>query len=195
MLPRFVIAFSPPPKEYLLILWLQSLSAVILEPKERKSVTVSTFPPSICHEMMGPDATIFIFWMLCFKPAFYLSSFMFIKMLFSYSLLFAIRVVSSACLRLLIFLLTTLIPACGSSSPVFCMMYSPYKLSKQDDNIQPWCAPFLIWNQSVVLCPVQLIPLAHRFLRRQIRWSGIPSLEKFSTVYCDPCCQRLWHSQ
>ena len=79
---------------------------------------------------------------------------MFIKRLFSYSSLFAIRMVSSAYLRLLIFLLTTLIPACGSSSPVFCMMCSAYKLNKQGDNIQPWCAPFPIWNQSVVLCPV-----------------------------------------
>ena len=59
MLSRFVIAFFPRSK-YLLISWLQSLSAVILEPKKRKSVTVSTFPPSICHEVMGPDAMILV---------------------------------------------------------------------------------------------------------------------------------------
>ena len=57
---KFVIAFLPRSKR-LLILWLQSLSAVILEPKRIKSVTVSTFSPSICHEVMGPDAMIFVF--------------------------------------------------------------------------------------------------------------------------------------
>ena len=46
-----------------------------LEPKKRKSVTVSTFSPSICHEVTGPDAMIFVFWMLSFKPSFPLSSF------------------------------------------------------------------------------------------------------------------------
>ena len=66
------------------------------------------------------------------------SPFTFIKRLFSSSLLYAIRVVSSAYLRLLIFLPEILIPACASSSPVFLMMYSAYKLNKQGDNIQPW---------------------------------------------------------
>ena len=55
ILSRFVISFLPRSKR-LLILWLQSLSAVILELKKIKSVTVSTFFPSICYEMMGPDA-------------------------------------------------------------------------------------------------------------------------------------------
>ena len=67
-----------------------------------KSVTVSTVLLSICHEVMGLDAMIFIFWMLSFKPSFSCSSFTFIKRLFSSSLS-AIRVVSSAYLRLLIF--------------------------------------------------------------------------------------------
>ena len=62
-------------------------------------------------------------------------------------------VVSSAYLRLLIFLRAILIPACVSSSPAFLMMYSAYKLNKQGDNIQPWHTPFPIWNQSVP-CPV-----------------------------------------
>ena len=57
---RFVIAFLPRSK-HLLISWLQSLSTVILEPKKIKSVTVSTFPPSICHEVIGPDAMILVF--------------------------------------------------------------------------------------------------------------------------------------
>ena len=103
LLSRFVIAFLPRDK-HLLISWLQSLSAVILEPKMIKSVTVNTVFPSICHEVMGLDAMIFVFWMLSFKPAFSLSSFTFIKRLFSFSSLSAIRVVSSAYLRLLIFL-------------------------------------------------------------------------------------------
>ena len=60
MLSRFVIVFLPRNK-CLLISWLQSSSAVILEPKKIKSVTISTFSPSICHEMMGPDATILVF--------------------------------------------------------------------------------------------------------------------------------------
>ena len=102
---------------------------------------------------MGPDAMIFVFWMLSFKPAFSLSSFTFIKRLFSSSLS-AVMVVSSIYLRLLIFLLAILIPAYVSSSLVFCMMYAAYKLNKQGDNIQPWCTPFPIWNQSVVPCPV-----------------------------------------
>ena len=69
-LSRFVIAFLPR-RKYLLILWLQSLSAVILECKKIKSVTASTFSISICHEVMGPDAMILVFWMLHFKPAFH----------------------------------------------------------------------------------------------------------------------------
>ena len=75
--------------------------------------------------------------MLSFKPAFSLSSFIFIKRLFSFSLLSAIRVESSVYLKLLIFLLAILITACASSSPAFHTMYSAYKLSKQGDNIQP----------------------------------------------------------
>ena len=59
-LSRLVIAFLPRSK-HLLISWLQSLTAVILEPKKIKSVTVSFFPPSICHEVMGPDAMILVF--------------------------------------------------------------------------------------------------------------------------------------
>ena len=99
MLPELVIAFLPRSK-HLLISCLQSPSAVILEPKEIKSVTVSIVSPSICHKVMGLDAMIFVFWMLSFKPTFSLFSFTFTKKLFSSSLLSAIRVVSSAYLRL-----------------------------------------------------------------------------------------------
>ena len=80
-----------------------------------KSRTVSTVSPSICHEVTGLDAMILVFWMLSFKPTFSLSSFTF-KRLFSSPSLSAIRVVSSAYLRLLIFLLAILIPACALSN-------------------------------------------------------------------------------
>ena len=103
MLSRLVITFLPRSKR-LLISWLQSPSAVVLEPPKIKSDTVSTVYPSISHEVMGPDAMILVFWMLSFKPTFSLSSFTFIKRLFSSSSLSGIRVVSSAYLRLLIFL-------------------------------------------------------------------------------------------
>ena len=70
MLSRFVITFLPR-NMCLLISWLQSPSTVILEPKKVKSVTVSIVSSSIYHEVMGPDAMIFVFLMLSFKPAFY----------------------------------------------------------------------------------------------------------------------------
>ena len=95
MLSRLVITFLLRSK-HLLISWLQSPSAVILEPKKIKPATVSTVSPSICHEAMGLDAMIFVFWVLSFKPTFSLSSFTFIKRLFSSSSLSAVRVVSSA---------------------------------------------------------------------------------------------------
>ena len=60
MLSRLIITFLPRSKR-LLISWLQSPSAVILEPKKVKSVTVSSLSPSICREVMGPDATILVF--------------------------------------------------------------------------------------------------------------------------------------
>ena len=56
-----------------LILWLQAPSAVILEPKKMKSLTVPIVSPSICHEVKGLDAIFLVFWMLTFKPAFSLS--------------------------------------------------------------------------------------------------------------------------
>ena len=111
-----------------------------------------------------------------FHPPLSVSSFTFIRRLLSSCSLSAIRVVLSAYLRLLIFLPAILIPACASYSPAFLMMYSAYKLNKQGDNIQPWCTPFPIWNQSVVSCPVLTVASwpAYRFLKRQVRWSGIP---------------------
>ena len=133
MLSRLVIAFLPW-RKHLSISWLQSPSAVILEPKKIKSVTVSIVSPSICHEVMGPDAMILVFRMLSFKSAFSLSSFTFSK-LFSSSPLSAIRVI---CMYEIIGIsLAILIPAYASSSLAFHMMHSAYKLNKQGNNIQP----------------------------------------------------------
>ena len=180
MLPNLVIAFLPRSK-CLLISWLQSPCAVILECKKTESNTVPTFSSSICHEVMWMDAMILVLWMLSFKLAFSLSSFTFIKRLFSSSLLSAIRVVSSAYLRLLIFLPSTLIPACASSSLAFLMMYSAYKLNKQGDN-KPSYILSPVSNQFVVPCPFVSVAswTAYRFLRRQVRWSDIPISKNFS---------------
>ena len=83
-----------------------------------------------------------------------------------------------AYLKLLIFLPAILIPPCDSSRSAFCMMYSACKLKQQGDSIQPWCTPFsiLYLSQFVVPCPVLTVAScpAYRFLRRQVRWSGIP---------------------
>ena len=133
-------------------------------------------------KVMGLDAVTLVFWMLSFKPAFSLSSFTFIKRLFSSSSLSTIRVVSSAYLRLLIFFPAILIPACASSCPAFLMMYSAYK-NKQGDNIQPWHTPYTALTYSfpnlepaVVPCPVLTVAswLAYWFLKRHVWWSGIP---------------------
>ena len=64
-----------------------------------------------------------------------------------------------------------------SSSSASCMMYFTYKLNKQGDNIQPWHTPFPVLNQSVVLCPFLTVASwpAYKFLRRQVRWPGIPT--------------------
>ena len=175
MLPRLVIAFLPRSKR-LLISLLKSPYAVILDLKKIKSLTVSIVFPSICHEVMGPDAMMLIYWMFSFKSAFSLSSFTFIKRLFSLPFLCVIRVVPYAYLMLLIFLPEILILMCASSSLTFCTIYSAYKLNKQDDNIQPCSTSFPIWNQSVAPCLVLTVASwpAYRFLKMQVRWSGIP---------------------
>ena len=140
MLSRLVIAFLQRGK-HLLISWLQSPSAVILEPPKIVCHCFHCFP-SICHEVMGPDAMTLVFWMLSFKPTFSLSSFTFIKRLFSSSLLFAVRVVSSV--YLIQYLCIDISPGNLDSSlwyiqsgilhDVLCI-----KLNKQGDNIHPWC--------------------------------------------------------
>ena len=107
---RFVIAFLPRIR-HLLISRLQTLPSVILEPKKIKSATASTFPPSICHEVMELDAMALMFWMLSFKLAFLLSSFTLFKKLFSSFLFSSVRVIPSPYLRFFIFLPAILIPA------------------------------------------------------------------------------------
>ena len=122
----------------------------------KKSATLPTVSPSICHEVMGLDAMILVFCFLFFnvelQVKFLIFFFSFIKRLFNSSLLSAIKVVSSY-LSSLIFSPAVLIPACDSSSLAFYMMYSSYKLNNQSDNIQPWRTPFPIWSQSAVPCP------------------------------------------
>ena len=113
ILSRFVITFLPRSK-CLLISWLKSPSAVILEPPKIKSGTVSTVSPSICHEVMGLDAMILVFSMLSFKPLFHsplsLSSRGFL----------VLQLLSATCISEVIDIsLAILIPACASSSPVY----------------------------------------------------------------------------
>jgi len=183
MLSRLVITFLPRNKHLFFqgaSIMADSPSVVILEPKKIKSVTVS---PSICYEVMGLDAMILVFWMLNFKPTFSLSSFPFIKRLFSSSFS-AISMMSSVYLRLFIFLPAILIPACASSSPEFHMMCSSCKLKEQGDNIQPWHTPFPIWNQSFVPCQVLTVASwpAYRLLKKQVRWSGIRKFFKIIKI-------------
>ena len=167
-LSRFVIAFLPRSK-HLLIWWLQSPSAVILEPPKIKSVTVSTFFPIYLPWSDGTVCYDLSFLNVDFKPGFSLSSFTLIKRLFSSSSLSAMRVVSSAYLKLLIFLPAVLIPAWDSSSPAIHVIYSAYRLNKQGDNIQSWHIPFAIWNQSIVPFLVLTVASwhAYRLPRRQ----------------------------
>ena len=145
---RFVIAFLPKIK-HLLISWIWSPSSDLGVQENNICYYVHFFPIYLpwsdgtgCHDL--------IFLNLSCKPAFSLSSFTFIKRPFSSYSLSAKRVVSSAYLRLLIFLRAIVIPACPSSIPAFCMMYFAYKLNKQRDSIQPRHTSSPIWNQFIV---------------------------------------------
>ena len=180
-LSRFVIAFLPVSK-HLLILRLQSPLIVILEPLPQiKPVTVPTFfiylPQSDgtgCHDLSFLNVE--------FQASFFTLLFHLTKRLYSSFSFSAIRVVSSAYLKFLIFLPAVLIPACDSSRPAFHMMYSAYNLNKQGDNIQQ--NPFPILNQSFVPCPVLTVAYwpAYRFLRQRLTWSGVPISKNFVVV-------------
>jgi len=149
---------------------------------------------SIYHEVMGPDARILVFWTLSFKPTFSLSSFTFIKRLLSSSSLSAIRVVSSAYLRLLIFLLAILIPACvvgvlasEKTAQKMCTRYCQHVLQRRTKaecvgrGVCPGKAPRVLLRLSLVLL----------FLSSR---SAIPTL-------CDPMdarsrdCASAWPTQ
>ena len=148
---------------------MQSLSAVSLDP--RKNLPLFPLFPYLPWSNATPDVMILVFRMLSFKPPFSLSFFTLIKRLFSSSLLSAIRVILSAYLRLLIFLLAILIPACNSSSPAFHMMYSAYKVNKQGDSVllsQFWTSQLFHIRFWLTSGPM------YRFLSRQVRWPGIP---------------------
>ena len=89
--------------------------------------------------------------------------------------------VSSAYMRLLIFLLAILTPACDPPSPACHMIYSAYKLNKQGDNIQPCLTPLPVWNQSVITCLILTVASCptYRFFRKQVRWYGTPISKNF----------------
>ena len=157
MLSRFIIICLPRSK-YLNFIAAITVCSDFGAQGNKVSHCFHFFP--ICHDMMGLDAMIFIFWMLSFKPALSPSSFTLLQRLSSSSSLSAIRVVSSPYLRLLIFLPVNLTPACASSSLAFCMRYSAYEINKQGEKIQYllyWCTPFPVLNQSFVPCPFQTV--------------------------------------
>ena len=136
-----------------------------------------TLPACGCHDLS--------FLILSLKWALSLFSFTLIKRHFSSSSLSAIRVVSSGYLRLFVLLSPILIPACNSWSPTFLIMYSAYRLNKQGNSRQRCCILSPILNQTVV--PYRVLTVAscptYRFLRRQVRWSGIPiSLRAFHSL-------------
>ena len=168
MLSRFVITFLPRSK-----LLFNFMAAITIDSN------VGSQENKVCHSfhcfpiyLPWSDAMNLVFecWVLSqiFHSALSVSS--------SGSLVSLCFLVSSAYLQSLIFLPAILIPACASSIPEFHMMYSAEKLNKLGDNIQPWCTPFPIWNQSIVPCLVLTLAfwLAYRFLRREVRWPGIP---------------------
>ena len=145
MLSRLVITFLPRSK-HLLISWLQSPSAVILQPRKIKSATVS---PSICHEVMGPHAMILVFWMLSFKPTFSLSFFTFIKRHFTFCHKGGIICISEV------------------------IDISPGNLDSSLCFFQPSVsqAGLFLFLFGTVYCSMSS---SNWFLKRQFRWSSIP---------------------
>jgi len=195
MLSRLIIAFLPRIK-HLNFMAAVTICSDFVAPQNKVthcfhcfSIYLSWNDGTRCYDLS--------FSMLRFKQTFSLSSFTFIKRLFSSSSISAIRLVKYEYLKLLIFLPAILILACASSSPAFHMMYFACKLNKQGDNKQPWHTPFPVWNQSFIPCPVLTVATwpAYRFFRRQVRWSGIPISLRISHSLLCPHSQRLWHYQ
>ena len=144
----FVTAFLPRSKHLLNFIAAGSQHQQWFWSPRKENATVSTFFPSICHEGMGLDAMILVFWMLSFKPTFSLCSYTFIKRLFSSSSLSASRMVIICISEVVdVSLPTILIPACDSSAQHFAWC-TLHKLNKQSDNIQHWQTPFSVLNQS-----------------------------------------------
>ena len=173
MLFRLVIAFLPRNK-HLLISWLQSPSAIILEPQKIKSLTVSIVSPPICHEVMGPEAMILVIWTLSFKSTFSLSSFTLIRRLFSSSLS-AVRVVSSGIsiwgywyFSPQSWFQLVLLPAqCFSWCTLHISSISRVTIYRCDALLSRSGTSLLLHVQCCCFLP------CYRFLRRQVRWSGI----------------------
>ena len=141
---------------------------------------------------MRLDAVIFVFWMLSFKPAFSLSSFT------SRGSLVLLHSLPLGWCHMLIwsswYFSWKSWFQLESSSEAFCIMYSAYKLNKQSDNIEPWCIPFPILNQSIDPCPVLTVAscFAYRFLRRQVMYFNVVNegevnvFLEFSCFFYDP---------
>ena len=154
-------------------------------PKNKLSHCFQWFPTYLpwsdgtrCHDLSFLNVEL--------KPTFSFTSFTFIKRLFSSSLLSVIKVVLSAYLGLLIFLPEILIPACASSSPAFLMMWTAYKLNKQDDNIQPWLYSFP--NLEPVSCSMSSSNCCYLTCIQVSQEAGIPiSLRIFHNL--------LWSTQ
>ena len=128
---NFVISFLLSGRHFLMS-WLQLASAVIFGAQENKVcycffcfyICLPWRDGTICHDFSFWNVEFFFFWMLSFKPTFSLSSFHLHQVVLQFLSLSATRVVSSAYLRLLIFLPEILIPACALSNLIFLMMYS-----------------------------------------------------------------------
>ena len=168
---RSVIAFLPRSK-HLLISWLQSPSAGILEPPKINSVTVSIVSPCICYEVTGPDAMILAFWLLSFKPAFSPSSFTFIKRLFSSSLLSAISEWSRSVVS-------------NSLQPQ--ELYSSWNSPGQNNGVGglylfQGIFPTQGSNPGLPHCRCTLYQLSHKGSPRILEWVDYP----FSSRYLDP---------
>ena len=148
MLSRFVIAFLPRSKSL-----LNFMAAVLIcsdfEAQESKICHCFLFFPFYLPWSDGTRCHDLSFLNVDFKPAFSVFSFILIKRLFSSSSLSHIRIVSSAFLKLLIFLPAILIPTCDSSNPAFHRMYSACKLNKPGESIQAWHTPFSIWTSPL----------------------------------------------
>ena len=199
MLSRLVITFLPRSK-HLLTSWLQSPSAMILEPLKIKSDTDSTVSPFISHEVMGTDDMILVFWMLSFKPTFSLSSFTFVKRLFSSSSLSSIKG-GVICISEVIDI------SPGNLNSSLCLCFFQHRVFHDVLCIEveqagwqytalAWSFSYLepvCWSMSSSNCS---FPDLHTgFSRGRSGGLVFPSPSEFPTVYCDPHSQRLWHSQ